>query len=138
MPFRFETGTPNIEGVLGLGSAIRFVQELGWSKIEAHKKDLTQKALLALSEFPGLEMLGQATQRAPIFSFNLKGCHSSDVAQILDEQNIAVRSGHHCTQPLLRKFGLTGTLRASFSIYNDETHLQALLDGLKKAQELLK
>ncbi len=135
-PLRFEAGTPHIAGVLGLAEAIRFLEDIGWQELTSHYDALVEEGLAALIDFPGLELLGKARQRAPIFSFNLRGLHASDVSFLLDKYGVAVRSGHHCTQPLLRKFGVPATARASFSIYNDSEDLRVLISSLHKITEM--
>jgi cysteine desulfurase/selenocysteine lyase len=136
LPFKFEAGTPNIEGVIALKSAIDYVEKIGFEAISEHEETLRHLAFARLSEMPEIQLFGHAKERAPIFSFNMKGVHASDIGQVLDQESIAVRVGHHCTQPLLKKFGLNATVRASFSIFNNEKDLDALMIGLKKAKEL--
>lgn len=136
IPFRFEAGTPHIEGVLGLAEAIKFFKMLSFSEIEKHEKHLSEFFLQEIRNIPEIEVYG-SRDRVSIVSFNLKGAHHSDVAQILDQQGIAVRAGHHCTQPLMKYLKLSGTVRASFSIYNDESDVASLVLGLKKAKDLL-
>lgn len=137
VPHRFEAGTPNIEGVLGLGAAIDYVQKLGWSAIQTHEHSLLEEATEKVSAIPGIRLIGEARDKVAILSFVLQGTHPSDVGQILDQENIAVRSGHHCTQPLMKRFGVPGTVRASFSVYNSVGDIDQLVKGLMKAKELL-
>jgi cysteine desulfurase/selenocysteine lyase len=135
-PFRFEAGTPHVAGVLGLAEAIAFVKELGWDAIVSHHEHITKAADEALSSLDGLTLFGRPKNRAPIFSFNLAGLHASDVSFLLDRYGVAVRAGHHCTQPLLQKFGLSATARASFSLYNNFEDINALVESLKKIKEM--
>lgn len=136
VPFRFEAGTPHIEGVLGLAEAIKFFNQIKYSEIEKHEKKLMDLFHQQALSIPELQLFGNKN-RTSIVSFNLKGAHHSDVAQILDQQGIAVRAGHHCTQPLMKYLKITGTARASFSIYNDEQDVLSLISGLKKTKDLL-
>lgn len=136
-PHRFEAGTPAIAEVLGLGKALEFVRGLGYENIAKHERDITRAAEDGLASIEGLERYGMATNHSHVLSFLLEGAHSSDVGSILDEQGIAVRAGHHCCQPLMRRFGISGTVRASFSVYTSIEDVENLVDGVRKAQELL-
>lgn len=136
-PQRFEAGTPPIVEVVGLGAALEFVQGLGWEWIETHERNLMRVAEDAAANIPELRRYGTAPQHSHVFSFVLEGAHPSDVGSMLDEQGIAVRAGHHCCQPLMRRFGIPGTVRASFSVYTTEEDIHALIDGIEKAKELL-
>lgn len=137
IPYRFEAGTPNIEGVIALKPALEYVQKIGFDKIYEIEHELLRYATSELKKIPGMQILADVEDKAPIISFSLKGLHHSDVAQILDQEGIAVRAGHHCTMPLLEKFKITGTIRASFSIFNNKSDVDQLVKGLLKAQELL-
>lgn len=136
VPMRFEAGTPNVEGAIGLLSALDFVKSIGFAKIKAHKKSLLEAATEGLLKIPKVKIVGTALHKGPILSFNLQEAHHSDIGQILDQQGIAVRAGHHCTQPLMKRFGITGTVRASFSVYNNMQDVESFLKAVKKAQEL--
>lgn len=135
-PFRFEAGTPNVEGAIALHAALDFVNSIGFDKIKAHKKQLLEAATEGLQKIPGVRIIGTAPHKGPVLSFVLEGAHHSDVGQVLDQQGIAVRAGHHCCQPLMARFGITGTVRASFSIYNNMQDVESFLKAVKKAQEL--
>lgn len=137
VPFRFEAGTPNIEGAVGLATALEYVQKLGWPAIEAHEKALLDLATQKLSEIPEVELVGTSANKVAILSFNLKGAHPSDVGQIMDQENVAVRAGHHCTQPLMKVLGITGTVRASFSVFNSAADVEQLVKAVIKAKEML-
>lgn len=137
-PQRFEAGTPPIAEALGLASALKFVQDLGFANIQAHERALFEYAEETLSKIEGLNRYGQALERANIFSFLLKGVHPSDVGAILNEEGIAVRAGHHCCQLLMKSLGVVGTVRASFSIYNTLPEVDRLVTGIRKASEILK
>lgn len=137
VPLRFEAGTPHIEGAIALHEALNFIESVGWEDITAWEQVLLKEATAKLKSIPEVVIYGEARKKAPIIAFNLKGAHHSDVAQILDEMGVAVRAGHHCTQPLMDRFGIPGCLRASFSIYNNLQDVQKLYDGIIKAKELL-
>lgn len=135
-PFRFEAGTPNVEGAIALHVALDFVSSIGFDKIKAHKKQLLEAATEGLQKIAGVRIIGTAPHKGPVLSFVLEGAHHSDVGQVLDQQGIAVRAGHHCCQPLMARFGIAGTVRASFSIYNNLQDVESFLKAVKKAQEL--
>lgn len=137
LPQKFEAGTPNVEAALGLQEAIDFIESVGWEDIQSWETILLSEATRLLRQIPEIEIYGNPSHKAPIIAFNLKGAHHSDVAQILDEMGIAVRAGHHCTQPLMDRLGVSGCLRASFSIYNTPAEVKKLYEGLLKAKELL-
>lgn len=137
LPFKFEAGTPNIAGTVGLAAAIRYLQSIDRNAAAAHEaKLLTQAAEQAL-DIPGLRQLGTTQHSAGIFSFVIQGIHPSDIGMLLDQQGIAVRTGHHCAQPLMERFDVPGTVRASFSLYNTEDDVARLVAGITKAKNLL-
>ncbi len=136
-PYRFEAGTPSIGDIMGLGAALEWVKETGFSWIQSHEKKLMDSAYEALSSVQDLKIIGDFSPRVNILSFSLGDAHSSDVSTVLDEMGIAVRAGHHCCQPLMKALGTTGTVRASFSVYNEASDFSALVKGLNKARELL-
>jgi cysteine desulfurase / selenocysteine lyase len=139
-PFRFEAGTPNIEGVIGLGAALEYFQQWDHKSIQSYESSLYQylveeiKKEISSVVFFGLE---DSLWKAPLLSFQLKGCHSLDVAQLLNEENVFVRSGHHCCQPLMASLGVSGTVRASLSLYSRAEDIQRLVRALKKTETLL-
>ncbi len=135
-PWKFEAGTPDIAGVIGLGAAIDFVEGVGIDTIEAHEADLIEYALEGLKQVEGLRLIGEAKNRAGAISFVVDGVHAHDVGTILDREGIAVRVGHHCAQPVMKHFGLTSTARASFAIYNTREDVDALIAGLQKVREI--
>ncbi len=137
VPFRFEAGTPHIAGVIGLKTALDFFSAIDITKIAAWEDQLLHQAENELSKIPKIALYGQAVDKGPIISFNLKGLHHSDVSSIMDREGVAVRAGHHCTQPLMARMGIAGTLRASFSIYNNAQDIDQLVSSVKKAQEML-
>lgn len=136
-PHRFEAGTPAIAEVIGLGAAVDFVKSLGFDQIQAHEKQMMKLTEESLDGFDPIERYGLAPNRSHVYSFIIDSHHPSDVGAILDEQGIAVRAGHHCCQPLMKRFGIPGTVRASFSVYTDESDILAFVNGVKKAMELL-
>lgn len=137
VPFRFEAGTPHVEGAVGLHAAIDFVERIGFENIHSYEMELLKEATAKLQAIPDLRIFGTAPNKGPIISFNLKGAHHSDVGQILDQEGVAVRAGHHCTQPLMARFGIPGTVRASFSVYNNHEDIDALVKAVVKAREML-
>lgn len=137
LPHKFEAGTPMIAEVIGLAEAIRYFSAIEWNEVQAHETELYQAMLSGLKVIPEIQIFGTTKWKAPILSFNLAGAHHSDVGQILDQMGVAVRVGHHCTQPLLQKFGLTGSIRASISIYNNLDDIHRLIEGLLKAKRML-
>jgi len=138
LPFKFEAGTPNIAGAIGLAEAVRFIESTGYKSIHEIEKGLLEKGHQALSKFPGIEFLGTARDKASVISFNIEGIHPTDLGTILDKLGIAVRTGHHCTQPLMDKFGIPGTVRASFAVYNTEEEIQRLETAVDRAVKMLK
>ena len=135
-PHRFEAGTPNIAGAIGLGAAIDFIEELGREKILEHEEALTGYGVDRLSRIPGLRLLDAGQRRLGILSLDMEGVHPHDVAQVLDQHHVAVRAGHHCAQPLMEWFGLSGTTRASLGIYNDESDIDRLVAAIAAAREM--
>ncbi len=135
-PHRFEAGTPDISGAIGLGYALDYIDGLGRETIREHEDALTGYALRRLSALPGVRVVGGGQRQLGVVSFTLEGIHPHDVGQILDQNNVAVRAGHHCAQPLMDRLGVAGTTRASFGVYNDETDVDALVRAIKAAQEM--
>lgn len=136
-PGRFEAGTPAIVEVIGLGAAIDYVATIGMTGIAAREQQLLAYGLGRMTEIPGLTLYGPSKNRAGIISFTAEWGHASDIAMILDQQGVAVRSGHHCCEPLMRRFGVDATLRASLGLYSNESDIDRLIEGLSKARELL-
>lgn len=137
VPFRFEAGTPHVAGAVGLHAAIDFVEKIGFEKIHTFETALLKEATEKLLEIPGVQIYGTSVNKAALLSFNLKGAHHSDVSQIMDQQGIAVRAGHHCTQPLMSALGVPGTVRASFSVYNSSEDIDSFIKAVAKAREML-
>ncbi len=136
LPFKFEAGTPNIAGVVGLAAAIEYLSGLDRAGAAAHEAALLALTLQLAADLPGLTRVGAPAEAAGIFSFLLAGTHPSDLGMLLDEQGIAVRTGHHCAQPLMERFGIPGTVRASYSIYNTQDDVQRLFEGIRRAARL--
>ena len=137
LPFKFEAGTPNIEGAVGTCAAIEFLSQYKIEELFNHEQNLMRLAVDELKQIATVKFFGASENKAAIISFTLQGAHHSDIGQILDQQGIAVRVGHHCTQPLLKKVDLTGTVRASISIYNNEDDIYQFIEGVKKAKGML-
>ena len=137
LPHKFEAGTPNIAGTIGLGAAVRYIQNVGYDFIQKHEARLLTTAISKLSELESIRFIGQAAERASVISFLLGDSHPYDVASVLDKMGIAVRTGHHCTQPLMDHYQIPGTVRASFAFYNTIEEIDRLCSALKKAASLL-
>ena len=138
IPHRFEAGTPPIIEAVGLHAAIDYLDSIGMDKIFEHDQELTRVALERLGDVPGVTVQGpkDLDRRGGVVSMTMEGIHAHDLATILDEQNVAVRAGHHCAKPLMRRLGVTATARASFYVYNEESDIDALVSGLRRAREL--
>ncbi len=136
LPYKFEAGTPNIAGAIGLGAALDYVSAIGIAAIAAHERDLLDYATGLVSAIQGLKIIGTAQHKASILSFTLEGVHPHDIGTILDHDGVAIRAGHHCAMPLMGRFGIAGTARASFSMYNTRADVDALVAGLVKVQEM--
>ena len=138
LPYKFEAGTPNIEGVVGLAAALDYVESLGIDNIAAHEHDLLLYATESLRALPGLRIIGTAKEKASVVSFTLEGVHPHDIGTILDQEGIAIRTGHHCAQPLMMRFNVPATGRASFGLYNTRDEVDALVSGLRKVIEVFR
>ena len=137
-PHRFEAGTPDISGAIGLGAAIDFIEALGRGSIFEHEEALTGYGVDRLSRISGLQLLGAGQRRLGILSFDLEGVHPHDLAQVLDQHHVAVRAGHHCAQPLLESLGYPATTRASLGVYNDERDIDRLAEAIETAREMFR
>ena len=133
LPYKFEAGTPHIAGVVGLGAAVDYLEALGLDAVAAHEDRLLTYAVERLTRTPGVRFIGTPKRRASLVSFVLDGVHAHDVGTILDREGVAVRTGHHCAMPVMERYGVPATVRASFGCYNTETEVDALADGLEKA-----
>ncbi len=138
LPYKFEAGTPNIAGAIGLGAALDYISAIGMDAIAAHERDLLDYATGLVEGIPGLRIVGTARDKASILSFTLDGVHPHDIGTILDHDGVAIRTGHHCAMPLMQRFGIAGTARASFALYNTRAEADALAAGLLKVQEMFR
>jgi len=136
LPYKFEAGTPNIEGTIGLAAAIDYVNRLGLDSIAAYEAELLEYGTEKLSRVPQLRLVGTAREKAAVLSFVIDGVHPHDVGTILDHQGIAVRTGHHCAQPVMDRFGVPATTRASLAFYNTREEIDALVAGIGKVKEI--
>ena len=136
LPYKFEAGTPNIAGAIGLGAAIDYVGTIGIAAIAAHERDLLDYATRQVATIPGLTIVGSARDKASILSFTLAGTHPHDIGTILDHRGVAIRAGHHCAMPVMQRFGLSGTARASFALYNTRAEVDTLVAALDQVTEI--
>ena len=136
LPYKFEAGTPNIAGAIGLGAAIDYINHLGIDKIAAHEHDLLTYATESLSAIPDIRIIGTAAEKAAVISFIIEGIHPHDIGTILDREGIAIRTGHHCAQPVMQRFHIPATARASFALYNTRAEVDALVAGIEKVKEV--
>jgi cysteine desulfurase / selenocysteine lyase len=136
IPYKFEAGTPNIAGAIGLGAALDYVRDVGIGAIEAHERALLAYATARVSAIPGLRIIGTAKEKAGILSFTLEGVHAHDVGTILDHGGVAIRAGHHCAMPIMTRFGVAGTARASFALYNTREEVEALVAGIERVRRM--
>ncbi len=135
-PHRFEAGTPNIEGAIGFAAALRYLDAHGLDAVAAHESQLLTDATEAVLAVPGVRLIGSARHKASVLSFVMEGVHPHDIGTILDSEGVAVRAGHHCAQPVMARYGLSATVRASFALYNTTQEIDALVAGLKKVREV--
>ncbi len=136
LPYKFEAGTPNIAGVVGLGAALDWVGGIGLERIAAHEHELLEYATPRLLEIPGLRIIGTARDKAAVLSFVIEGVHPHDMGTVLDYEGVAVRTGHHCAQPVMERFGVPATTRASLAVYNTKPEIDVLVAGIRKAREM--
>jgi len=137
LPHKFEAGTPNIAELIGLGVAIDFMNEIGVENISKIEKELLEYATKQLAEIEGIRFYGTSKNKAAVISFLLDGAHPYDLGMILDKLGIAVRTGHHCTQPIMDHYGIPGTVRASFAVYNTKDEIDQFISGVKRAKTML-
>jgi cysteine desulfurase / selenocysteine lyase len=138
LPHKFEAGTPYVAGPIGLAAAIDYLDAVGLEQIAAHEHDLLAYATEAVAAIPGVQLIGTAREKASVLSFVLEGVHPHDLGTILDQDGIAIRSGHHCAQPVMERFGVPATTRASFGLYNTREEVDALVTGIEKAIEVFR
>ncbi|RKY94358.1 MAG: cysteine desulfurase CsdA, partial [Ignavibacteriae bacterium] len=136
LPHKFEAGTPDIAGAIGLGAAIDYVSNIGIENIGKHETELLEYATKKVSEIPGLRIIGKAKEKMSVLSFVLGNIHPHDIGTFLDFEGVAIRTGHHCTQPVMDRFGIPATSRASFAMYNTKKEVDILIEGIKKIVEV--
>jgi cysteine desulfurase / selenocysteine lyase len=136
LPYKFEAGTPHIAGAIGLGAALDYVSRVGLVRAAAHERELLDYGTALLGSVPGLRLIGTAREKVGVLSFVLDGVHPHDVGTVLDRDGIAVRTGHHCAQPVMERFGVPATTRASLALYNSKSELDALAHGIRRVQKL--
>jgi len=136
LPFKFEAGTPHVAGAIGLAAALEYVNGLGIAQVGAHEHEVLEYATEQVSAIPGIHLVGTAREKAGVLSFTLDGVHPHDIGTILDQDGIAVRTGHHCAQPVMQRFGIPATARASFALYNTKQEVDALVRGIEKVREV--
>jgi cysteine desulfurase/selenocysteine lyase len=136
LPYKFEAGTPNIADAIGLGVAIDYLNEIGLDKIAAYEHELLDYATETIGAIPGVTILGTAREKASVLSFTIYGIHPHDIGTILDQEGIAVRAGHHCAQPVMKRLGVPATARASLAFYNTKEEIDVLADGIQKTIEV--
>ena len=137
LPHKFEAGTPNIAGGIAFGAALDYMNSIGFNEIAAYEEELLNHATTALKQIPGVKIYGEASKKTAVISFNVEGIHPYDIGSILDQMGIAVRTGHHCAQPIMDYYQIPGTVRASFSFYNTKEEIDRMVEGLKKAISML-
>ena len=133
LPYKYEAGTPNIADTIAFKAALDFVNETGKERIREHENELLAYATAQLEQIPGLRIIGKAREKTSLVSFIIDKVHPQDIGILLDNRGIAVRTGHHCAQPLMDRFGIPGTIRASFAVYNTKEEIDELVTGLQKA-----
>jgi len=136
LPHKFEAGTPHVAGAIGLAAAIEYVSRLGMENIATYEHDLLTYATDVVSQIPGIRLIGTAREKAGVLSFVLDPIHPHDIGTILDQEGIAIRTGHHCAQPVMQRFGVPATARASLGLYNTRAEVDALAAGLQKVKEV--
>jgi cysteine desulfurase / selenocysteine lyase len=138
LPYKFEAGTPHIAGVIGLGAAVDYLAAVGLARVAAHEHDLLAYGTERLREVPRLRLVGTAPEKAAVLSFVIDGVHPHDIGTVLDYEGVAIRTGHHCAQPLMMRFNVPATGRASFGLYNTREEADALVAGLHKVIEVFR
>lgn len=136
LPFKFEAGTPDYVGTTGLARALDYVSAIGMDTIAAHEADLTRYATERLQQLPDMRIFGQAADKGSVISFLVGSIHPLDLGTLLDRLGIAVRTGHHCAEPLMRRLGIEGTVRASFGLYNTRQEVDALVEGIERVRKM--
>ena len=138
LPFKFEAGTPDFVDIAALSQALDFIEETGIERIAEHEHELLHIATAEMLKIPELTIYGMAEKKDPVISFNVGNIHNYDVGMLLDKQGVAVRTGHHCAQPLMERLGVPGTVRASFAVYNTREEVEAFIKALNRALDILR
>jgi cysteine desulfurase/selenocysteine lyase len=136
LPHKFEAATPNIADAIGLGAAIDWIRSIGLDAIETHERDLLEYATAQFRQIPGLSIIGNARDKAGVLSFVLEGIHPHDIGTIVDREGVAIRTGHHCAQPVMQRFDVPATARASFAVYNTRPEIDALVSSIYQVKEM--
>jgi cysteine desulfurase/selenocysteine lyase len=136
LPYKFEAGTPHIAGAVGLHAALDFVDRIGMAAIAAHERDLLEYGTAMLESIPGVRLIGTAAEKASVLSFVMDGIHPHDIGTIVDREGVAIRTGHHCAQPVMDRFGIPATARASLAMYNTREELDALGRAIERTREV--
>jgi cysteine desulfurase / selenocysteine lyase len=136
LPFKFEAGTPHVAGAIGLAAALDYVGSLGMANVGAYEHDVLDYAIQSVGSIPGIHLVGTARNKTGVVSFTMEHIHPHDIGTILDQEGIAVRTGHHCAQPIMQRFGIPATARASFALYNTRQEVDALVAGIQKVREV--
>ena len=136
LPYKFEAGTPHVAGAIGLGEAIEYANDLGMDNVAAYEHELLAYATESVSAISGVRLIGTAREKAGVLSFLLDGVHPHDIGTVLDQEGVAIRTGHHCAQPVMQRFGIAATARASFALYNTREEVDALVEGILKVREV--
>jgi cysteine desulfurase/selenocysteine lyase len=136
LPYKFEAGTPNIAGAIGLAAAVDYITGIGMDRISARERELLAYGTAALSAVPGLTLIGTAAEKSSVLSFVMDGVHPHDIGTVVDQEGVAIRTGHHCAQPLMQRLGIPATARASLALYNTREEIDALVAALQKVRQL--
>ena len=136
LPYKFEAGTPHVAGAIGLGAAIEYANDLGLNNVAAYEHELLAYATESVSAIPGVRLIGTAREKAGVLSFLMDSVHPHDIGTVLDQEGVAIRTGHHCAQPVMQRFGIAATARASFALYNTREEVDALVEGILKVREV--
>jgi len=137
LPYKFEAGTPDISGAIGLGAALEYIESIGFPAIEAHEASLLAHATRELTRVDGVEIIGTASRKSAVVSFVMDGIHPHDIGTVVDREGVAIRTGHHCAQPVMDRFGIPATARASFAVYNTMAEVDALVAAVRRVRAWL-
>ena len=137
LPYKFEAGTPNISAGIGLGTAVDYLSKLDWNAVHDHEKELLKYATSEISQIEGIKIIGTAAEKVGVLSFIHKDAHHYDIGTILDQLGVAIRTGHHCTEPLMKRYEISGTARVSFAFYNTKDEVDVFISALKRALKMI-